>query len=515
MISPITRKLLSYFFLIILVFSLFTGAIFIYASRVNFIKSGQAHSEEQAIQVSQSITNLLSFTENLPGQQREKNIESAGHNPNSRSPHTGAESSASPPQGRQRNSPGQYFLSWMNELLSSNIRIVDLEEGWVDVGLDQIPVNYDELSEEEKEIVQLAVSGQTKSYIISSLWDETIHFQVATPLRNLTGDITGVLLFYDNLTWSTSLMNASFAIFALAVLIGLGMTSLLALYFARRFIRPIKIINAATTKLAEGNYQVSTGVDSQDELGELGRSVDQLARRLEEARRQTAQLDQMKDDFIASMSHELKTPVTVIKSSLEALSHGLITDPTELKDYHRILYQESINLEELIQSLLDLNILRNGKYKLKKEKINLIEVLEDAIRSQRPLAKQKQVLLEKAYSTEAVYYQADYGRLRQMLITVLNNAIKYSPAESRVIIERIDQDKASLIKVSNFGEEIEAASLQHIFEPFVRGQKHSQPGSGLGLAIAKEIADLHGVGLSLESHGGKTAFSFAFPKSTR
>ena len=137
-------------------------------------------------------------------------------------------------------------------------------------------------------------------------------------------------------------------------------------------------------------------------------------------------------DFVANISHELKTPVTVIRGSLEALCDEVVTDSEQIKSYHRQMLNESIYLQRLISDLLDLSKLQNIDFKIEKQELNLCDILSDAIRSAGHLANEKNIEIRQIFDAQSLEVAGDYGRLRQMFLIILDNAVKFSPAGSEI-----------------------------------------------------------------------------------
>ena len=560
--SRMLRRLLFYFIAMILLFSLLTGSLFLYFARKSAERATLDFAGRRAEQVARSMTKILTDYEEIFTMNSSSGSSSMG---NSNDPEEGTTMDKGEETGQDSNSsqgqdgkghmgrgmgmtggkgegmtggqmggtsgegqvrqqhqsgmngemgkkmqmmqtPGKNFLAWMNELMTSNIQIVDRDEHWIEVGLDQEPIALDDLDPARRDLVEEAFEGHTNSIIQGDLFEDSV-VVVATPLMDPQGEVTGAILLEESVSGSRDFFETARNLFLLSILVGFILAVLVAFFFANHFVSPLKKIHRTTEQMIEGDYRVDTGIVQKDEIGLLAEDIERLAARLEEARQSSEELNQMRDDFISSMSHELKTPVTVLKSSLEALNAGVITDPEDVRDYHTALYRESVFLEQLIRELLELNILRNQKFKVKLEEVDLITILEDAIRSQRILAKESGISVCKDFDHDYQEFRGDYTRLRQMFVTVINNAIKYSTGADLEIIERGGADRI-VITVINEGEEIRPETLRHMFEPFYRDQDEKKQGFGLGLAIAKEIADHHGIDLAVESDGGKTSFSF-------
>ena len=297
--------------------------------------------------------------------------------------------------------------------MSTNIQIV------VDTDDKAFPLNIEtilksELPEEEQDMIDKALQGESVSLLKGIIVREDALILAATPLYDADGYITACLLLKENTTVPSVLRAEAQRLFLISIGIAALFVFVLAIFLTHRLVRPLRRIQQVTQELSAGNYNVRTEIFQRDELGDLAKDVDVLALRLEEAKKESAYLDRLRDDFISSMSHELKTPVTVIKSSTEALQQGLIAEETR-QSYYDVLYQEISLLERLIQDLTDLNVLRNEKYPLQQEELNVFDVLRDAVRSQRLLAREKDITLEDKIAEETLYFQGDYARINRCL----------------------------------------------------------------------------------------------------
>ena len=172
---------------------------------------------------------------------------------------------------------------------------------------------------------------------------------------------------------------------------------------------------AGSRRLARGETGISTGIAQNDEVGALAEDIDMLSVRLKEAREKEAGLEALRRDFSTKLTHELKTPVAVMRSSLEALKDGIITDPAEIQASYDVLCTESRQLDRLIADLLELTALQNPRYPLNKESLDIIPVIHDAIRSLRIHEKEKNIRTEWTAEDTSLPFSGDYGRLRQML----------------------------------------------------------------------------------------------------
>lgn len=297
------------------------------------------------------------------------------------------------------------------------------------------------------------------------------------------------------------------------MLLALVLSGLLSAFLSRRFIRPIQQIAFTTKELARGNYLVRTDVKDNTELGELAEQTDLLADKLEAARQESTKLEQMQKDYISNISHELRTPVTVIRSSLEALCDGVVRGEKAM-EYERQMLAECISLQRLVNDMLELSRLQNQEFPIEKESMELTMALEDAIRTVRVLAKNKSITIRFEKDPEGFFMEGDYGRLRQMFVAALDNAIKYSAQDTQIEVQTSNQADFFIVSMQDHGCGIPAQDLEHIFERFYRsGQKHVK-GSGLGLAIMKSIGDRHHIQIRLKSEDQQgTRICFYVPKA--
>lgn len=314
------------------------------------------------------------------------------------------------------------------------------------------------------------------------------------------GEIIAVVLLHTPVEGINSTVKDGLKIFALssvvALFVSIGASMLLSLHFTK----PIKRIEASAKKLADGDYSVKTEISQTDEIGALARTIDILAKKLDEASKESQRLDKLRRDFISNISHELRTPVTVIRGSLEAICDGVVTDSVQKDDYHKQMLSESIYLQRLVNDLLDLSKLQNADFKMETELLNLQNVVEDAVHSIRHIANKKDIAVIFNSNVTEFPLNGDYGRLRQMFIIVLDNAVKFSKPNNSVKVDMSSDEKQCVVSITNNGNGISEDDILHIFDRFYKiNSEENKTGTGLGLAIAKEIADKHNIKISVSS----------------
>jgi PAS domain S-box-containing protein len=211
-------------------------------------------------------------------------------------------------------------------------------------------------------------------------------------------------------------------------------------------------------------------------------------------------LQAQKDRFIANASHELRTPVTTINLRLYLLRR----QPEKLEEHLRILEQAVARMTTLVEGLLDLSRFERGVITLKREQVVLQTLLTDVIAAQQPQADDKQLRLECVLPAEPVVALLDPIRITQVISNLVGNAINYTPSGGQVVVEMAVEAQEAVIRVRDTGIGIAPDMLERIFEPFFRvDQTATVRGAGLGLAISKEIVDLHGGTITVESEVGR------------
>lgn len=304
-------------------------------------------------------------------------------------------------------------------------------------------------------------------------------------------------------------------ILAACLVLALLLSGMLSLFLSRRFIYPIHQIAHTVRELAGGNYQVQAEVHDRTELGRLAMETGLLAEKLEAARQESSRMEQMQKNYISNISHELRTPVTVIRSSLEAVCDGVVTG-SKAREYERQMLKECISLQRLVNDMLELSRLQNNDFPIEKESMNLFLALDDAVRAVRVLAKEKSIRIRYEKEPDIHWIEGDYGRLRQMFLITLDNAIQYSPQGSTVCVSAAKKHGQLAVAIRDSGCGIPPQDLEHIFERFYRSANSRAKGSGLGLAILKSIADRHGITVSIESTLQKgTMLAFHIPEEKR
>lgn len=226
-------------------------------------------------------------------------------------------------------------------------------------------------------------------------------------------------------------------------------------------------------------------------------------------------LQTMRREFIGNVSHELRTPLAAIKAITDTLQDGAIDDKEFARDFLNKVNSEIDSLTQMVNELIEISRIETGKTKLNLETTDLHSLIEDVIAHLTPQAERKPVAIITKFEDDLPSIQVDREKIRQVLINILHNAIKFTPAQGTISVSgKVSGDNAN-VSVADTGIGISKADLPHIFERFFKADKsRSSGGSGLGLAIAKHIIQAHGGEIWAESQEGKgSTFSFSIPLS--
>ena len=311
----------------------------------------------------------------------------------------------------------------------------------------------------------------------------------------LVQPLNDVIAVLQDLRWRWLLATAS----------GLLLSAGVGLLLSQVIVKPLRRLTLATEAVAQGNFDQQVVVNTQDELGRLSKTFNEMTVRLHDAR-------QMQVDFVANVSHELRTPLTSIKSMIETLRDGAVDDPEVRDPFLETVEGETNRLIRLVNDLLLLSRVDSRGLHLQRKPVELAGLVQDVIASFEAQALNP----IRVQIPDGLCVSADPDRLAQVLINLLDNAVKYSPPQRAItVIAEHDGESMARVSVCDEGIGISAADLPRIGQRFYRTDKarsRLDGGSGLGLAIAMALVEAHGGRLWLESEEGVgTTVYFTLP----
>jgi signal transduction histidine kinase len=284
---------------------------------------------------------------------------------------------------------------------------------------------------------------------------------------------------------------------AIALLVALIGSYLVARALAQR----VKRLELAAEKVAAGDFDQPIRVDSSDELG-------QLAVAFNEMQRQLAQLESARKKFIATASHELRTPIFSLGGFVELLEDEDL-DPDTRRRFLEQVRDQVERLRKLSVDLLDLSRLESGSLELRPEQVDLSELTRSVSGEFEPALAQHDSRLEVRVPAGRIEATCDPVRVAQIVRILIDNALVHTPSGSRIVVTTRRSDGHVRLAVRDDGEGIDAPALGRIFEPFYTAD--DAQGSGLGLAIASELAECMAGRLSVDSRPGETTFTLELP----
>ena len=233
--------------------------------------------------------------------------------------------------------------------------------------------------------------------------------------------------------------------------------------------------------------------------------------------RREVELAQLKSDFVSNVSHEIKTPLALIRMFSETLQLKRVKSEAKKQEYYDTIVQETERLTHLINNILNFSRMEAGRKEYRMEPVELNTVVLDVLKNYRPHLEREGFTVSTALTDSLPFIEADSGALAEALLNIIDNSVKYSRAEKHLIVVTGSDRKTVFVEVEDHGIGIEPRQQQKIFEKFYRvssGLVSSTKGTGLGLALVKHIVDAHKGTITLRSQVGKgSAFRLSFPAS--
>ncbi|WP_342541983.1 ATP-binding protein [Paenisporosarcina sp. FSL H8-0542] len=277
------------------------------------------------------------------------------------------------------------------------------------------------------------------------------------------------------------------------------LTILASFYYSIKIARPLLKINNSTRKIAGLDFSERIEYYSKDEIGDLSQNINLLSdtlhshiTQLQQDIEKEKQLENTRKEFISSVSHELKTPLSIMKSCISILRDGVASHK---KDYYfEAMEKEVDKMDRLIIDMLELAKYESGTYRMKMESFYLDKVIEHICHELHLEIEKKQLTIHKELNSIKVL--ANQHLIEQVITNYITNAIRYTPLNEHIYISTIVENEQVKVCVENKGSHIPVDQLEKVWERFYRGdtsRQRSEGSTGLGLAISKNILNLHGV----------------------
>ncbi|MGH0429231.1 HAMP domain-containing histidine kinase [Bacillus mycoides] len=293
---------------------------------------------------------------------------------------------------------------------------------------------------------------------------------------------------------------------------------LASFYYSKQIAKPLLVINDTTKKIAHLDFTEKIPITSKDEIGDLSKNINVLSNKLhshigqlEQDIEKERKLEKTRKEFISGVSHELKTPLSIMKSCISILKDGVAEHK---KDYYfQAMEREVDKMDTLILDMLELAKFESGTYKMKKDLFYIDTVIEDICEQLSVEIEKKELHVHKNICSVEVI--ANQNRIEQVIVNFITNAIRYTPNKEDIIISTIDEKDRIKVCIENKGAHIEEGQLDKIWDRFYRmdaARQRSQGGTGLGLAISKNILELHNAEYGVKNTEDGVLFYFYLPK---
>lgn len=295
--------------------------------------------------------------------------------------------------------------------------------------------------------------------------------------------------------------------FAAMVLILILTNGCLTYYMSKSIITPIRELSLSSRKISEGDLEYSVATNKKDELGELSNTFEKMRLSLKQVKAEQAAYERNRQELIASISHDLSTPLTSIKGYVKGVQDGVANTPAKLEKYMDIIYKTANDMEGLINNLFQYSKLDIEHVPFVFEKVDLYSFFADFI-EELSFDLEKEEGFARLYGDKnnAYIVEADREQLRRVVTNIVQNSLKYMNKDHKKIEVYLQSDlKQVTVEVRDNGSGIASEDIPHIFESFYRtdaSRNSATGGSGLGLAIVKKIMDEHGGAVWAESEPG-------------
>ena len=309
------------------------------------------------------------------------------------------------------------------------------------------------------------------------------------------GTLVGVVRFVTSLRLMDAQMIRVVLSMAAVGLFIVAMMWIYTVYFSRSVLEPVSRVTETAKRIATGSYGVQLEKRSDDEIGDLVDAINDMSLKIDQA-------EKTQSEFISSVSHELRTPLTSIRGWVETLE--ALDDPEDA-NYRKgleIIHSETGRLYSMVEELLDSSRLQNGGIHMECRPLDLVAELTDALLFCEPRMMQEGLVLHYSEPEEMIPVYADPGRLRQVFINVLDNAIKYSAPGGRITVKLWAGEYKAFVEIIDQGRGIPPEDLGSVKGKFFKGS-NAVRGSGIGLALVDSIMDALDGTLDLRSTLGK------------
>jgi signal transduction histidine kinase len=336
--------------------------------------------------------------------------------------------------------------------------------------------------------------------------------QIAIANKRLSEELAARQQKADSSVAHRQELNSILIVFSGLIILATGVGMLM--WLRSQTLEPLENLAVASRRLGHGDLSARVDPGGVDEIALTGQAFNTMADEIEQHVGQLHDLSVARSRFVSSVSHELRTPITSLRGYLELLEQGEAGELTaDQARYLQVADRNARQLSDLIDDLLTLSRVQSGRVALRMNEVNLRELLHELKSEMMPIGAERNIDIVLVDTGDLVI-QGDAMRLRQAFGNLLSNSIKYSRDGQAVVVRAFAVNRQAVVSFVDWGLGIPREDLPQVAEPFFRSESSSEgvPGTGLGLAIAKQMIELHGGRLAVESElGSGSTFSAYLP----
>lgn len=401
----------------------------------------------------------------------------------------------------------QRFLMWkatgIMRDFDANVLIFDRFGQVLSIGDDKMELVVDELMKADtQKLLERVIAGKDITVLGMDSQTGNPVFTVGVPFYAGDAVVGGVFIHTSEQSVEASYRDVVKSMIS-AALIALSIGSVMILFVCQYITQPLRAMAKAADRFARGEFDERVPVLSRDEVGRLAEAFNSMARDLD-------RLETMRREFVANVSHELRSPLTSIQGFLVGILDGTVPEE-EAEKYLGIVLDESRRLAKLITTLLDMSRIESGQTPLKKTSFDINEMIARVLVRQEAQISARDIDVDLQFAIDPCAVFADSDRIEQVLVNLIDNAIKFTGDNGKITVSTRKGKDGIHIAVQDNGPGIPKEDLPFVLERFYTANKaHTTgTGSGLGLSIAKSIIEQHGHRIQVESTPGEGAtFSF-------
>ncbi|PEA21001.1 sensor histidine kinase [Bacillus cereus] len=289
------------------------------------------------------------------------------------------------------------------------------------------------------------------------------------------------------------------------------------IYFAfmtKTMMKRLSEINKSVKEISSGNFEIHIPISKNDEIGELAANVNRMAKNLKESIENEKKSQEMKNEMISNISHDLRTPVTSLIGYADLLGNQLHSNGEECEQYVSILKRKSYELKNQVNGLLEYCQINYREIELHKSVVNMKAFIEQIMIDFVPQLDDADMSFCIKGDKE-LHVEIDVALMVRLFENVISNSIMYGKDGKEILIQVSKRDMNVEVEITNFGQCIPKENLTYVFEKFYRGEKSRSShtgGKGMGLAIARSIAELHKGDITVRSNDKETVFTIVLPQ---